>query len=148
MPKDKKKASTGSKPEGKKKDAGKKKAFVAQALVEALPQGEAPSVRLDAATGTLVLGIPAGQKGDKGERGPAGRRETAGQKESPAPPGRRDRWDPRGRRGRVVKQVHAAKQGRPVHGGNSGSGCATREAETASRCATCWSQQMEHSATS
>ena len=72
MPKDKKKAGAGSKPGSKKKDAGKKKAVLAHAVVESLPPGETPTVRLDAATETLVLGIPSGLKGDKGERGPAG----------------------------------------------------------------------------
>ena len=78
MPKDKKKAGAG-KPEEKQKDAGKpvkekkvKKAVLAGVTVESLPPGAVPAARLDPVTSTLVLGIPSGQKGDKGERGPAG----------------------------------------------------------------------------
>ena len=99
MPKDKKKAGAGSKPEGKKKDAGKKKAFVAHALVESLPPGDAPTVRLDAATGTLALGIPAGQKGDKGERGPAGAPGDRGPKGEPGSTGPQGPVGPQGPQG-------------------------------------------------
>ena len=103
MPKDKKKAGAGSKPGSKKKDAGKKKAVLAHAVVESLPPGETPTVRLDAATETLVLGIPSGLKGDKGERGPAGLpggSRTRGR--ARFEPARRDRSDHRDRRERGV----------------------------------------------
>ncbi len=70
MPKDKKKASAGSKAEGKKKQAGKKRPVIASAVIEALPVGGTPSARVEEAT--LYIGLPPGEKGDRGERGPAG----------------------------------------------------------------------------
>ena len=88
MPKDKKKAS-----------AGKKKAVLAHAIAESLPPGETPTVRLDAATETLVLGIPAGQKGDKGELGPAGAGGDRGPKGEPGTTGPQGPVGPQGPQG-------------------------------------------------
>jgi hypothetical protein len=109
MPKDKKKAGAGSKPQGKKKDPGKsvkekksKKAVLAGVTVESLSPGAVPAARLDAATGTLVLGIPSGQKGDKGDRGPAGaagERGPKGETGSTGPQGPVGPQGPQGARG-------------------------------------------------
>src|SRR5208337_2849329 len=106
MPKDKKKAAEGSKPEGKKKDPGKpakekkaRKAVLAGVTGQSLSPGEVPAARLDPATSMLVLGIPAGQKGDKGERGLVGERGPKGEPGATGPQGPVGPQGPQGARG-------------------------------------------------
>ncbi len=117
MSKDKKKAGAG-KPEEKQKDAGKpakekkaKKAVLAGVTVESLPAGGVPAARLDPVTGTLVLGIPAGQKGDKGERGLAGERGPKGETGATGPQGPVGPQGPQGARGEAGPRGESGQVG-------------------------------------
>ena len=134
MPKDKKKAGAGSKPAGKKKDNGKKNPALTNATVESLPPGAAPMARLDAATGTLVLGIPSGQKGDKGERGPAGLAGERGPKGEPGATGPQGPVGPQGPQGARGDPGPRGEQGPAGPRGEPGvgiryEGSANRETE-------------------
>jgi hypothetical protein len=106
MPKDKKKAGAGSKTAGKEKGPGKppkekkaKKVALTNVTAEALAPGAAPTARLDQTSGTLVLGLPAGPKGDKGERGPVGERGPKGEPGATGPQGPVGPQGPQGARG-------------------------------------------------
>jgi hypothetical protein len=106
MPKDKKKAGAGSKPQGKQqgherpaKEKKAKKAVLAGVTVQALSAGEVPTARLDAATNTLVLGIAAGQKGERGPAGAAGERGPKGEPGATGPQGPVGPQGPQGARG-------------------------------------------------
>ena len=104
MPKDKKKDGK-SKPAGKK-DAGKalkgkkeKKVSFTAVAAEPVAPGGAPTARIDEPSGTLVLGLPSGLKGDKGDRGAAGERGPKGENGSTGPQGPVGPQGPQGARG-------------------------------------------------
>jgi hypothetical protein len=130
MPKDKKKAGAGSKAAEKQKDPGKppkqkkvKKGAIAAVTAEALAPGAAPSARLDQATGTLILGLPAGQKGDKGERGPAGpagERGAKGETGATGPQGPVGPQGPQGARGEAGPRGEPGARGEPGPAGAHG----------------------------
>jgi hypothetical protein len=121
MPKDKKKKDGGMKPAGKKKDMGKspkekkgKKTFFAALTAEPLAPGGAPTARFDEPSGTLVLGLPSGLKGDKGDRGAAGDRGPKGETGSTGPQGPVGPQGPQGARG------EQGPRGEPGPGGPAG----------------------------
>jgi hypothetical protein len=106
-------------PKGKKKTIQKtpkekkaKKTALSAVTAALLPPGEAPTALLDAATGTLTLGLPAGQKGDKGERGPAG---------PPGERGLRGETGPAGPQGPVGPQGPQGARSEPGPRGEAGS---------------------------
>ncbi len=142
MPKGKKK--TVQKPPKEKKA---KKAALSAVTAVLLPAGEAPTALLDASTGALSLGIPAGQKGDKGERGPAGASGERGPRGETGLAGPRDRSVPRVPREREANRARGAKldlvvnRGPQEQRGNKGSAFATREGRGRT-CATSWWQRM------
>jgi len=105
MPKDKKKEG-GSKTAGKKKDLGKspkgkkgKKTFFTAIAAESLAPGGAPTARFDEPSGTLVLGLPSGPKGEKGDRGAPGDRGPKGETGATGPQGPVGPQGPQGARG-------------------------------------------------
>jgi hypothetical protein len=124
MPKDKKKSGAGSKAAEKKKDGGKKKGPVLKAVAEALLAGQPPTAQMDAATGTLVLGIPSGQKGDKGERGPSGTAGERGTKGEPGATGPQGPVGPQGPQGARGEQGPRGEAGTAGSHGEPGVGIA------------------------
>jgi hypothetical protein len=110
MPKDKKKTIHKTPKEKKAK-----KTALSAVTATVLPPGEAPTALLDAARGTLTLGLPVGQKGDKGERGPAGLSGERGLKGVSGPTGPQGPVGPRVPRERAARQVPAVKQGRKAN---------------------------------
>jgi hypothetical protein len=137
MPKDKKKAGAGSKTEkgpGKQpKEKKVKKSALANVMAEALAPGAAPTARLDQATSTLVLGLPAGPKGDKGERGPVGERGPKGEPGATGPQGPVGPQGPQGARG------EQGQRGEPGPAGSTGEpGIGIRYEGSGSRESVCY----------
>jgi Collagen triple helix repeat (20 copies) len=115
MPKGKKK--TVQKPPKEKKA---KKAALSAVTALLLPAGEAPTALLDAATGTLSLGIPAGPKGDKGEKGPTGERGPRGETGFAGPQGPVGPQGPQGARSEPGPRGEAGPRGEPGSAGAKG----------------------------
>jgi hypothetical protein len=111
MPKDKKKTIHKTPKEKKAK-----KTELSAVTATVLPPGEAPTALLDAASGTLTLGLPVGQKGDKGERGPAGlsgERGLKGESGPTGPQGPVGPQGPQGARSETGPRGEAGPQGEP-----------------------------------
>ena len=112
MAKNKNKADSPTKKKGKVKKA--RGVTLSGVTVTVLGLSEAPYATLDEATGMLTLGLPRGEKGEKGP----GRRENGARKVSRGLPGRRARLVRRDRRereesrGRGVNRDRAEKRAR------------------------------------
>jgi hypothetical protein len=100
MPKKGKKTRKDAKAEAESAGAGKPKkkvkAGISGIAVTTVGVGEAPFARLDEATGVLSLGLPKGEKGDRGSAGPVGER---GPKGDPGPQGPQGPVGPQGPQG-------------------------------------------------
>lgn len=113
MAKNKNKADSPTKKKGKVKKA--RGVTLSGVTVTVLGPSEAPYATLDEATGMLTLGLP---RGEKGEKGPARCRENGARKVSRGLPGRRARLVRRDRRereesrGRGVNRDRAEKRAR------------------------------------
>ncbi len=105
---------------GKKGKAGAEKGGVSQVSVTMLGAGEAPHAQLSVETGVLSLGLPKGEKGDRGpagaqgERGPkgdAGQQGPQGPVGPQGPQGARGEPGPRGEAGMGVRYAGGPAEG-------------------------------------
>ena len=89
MPKEKKakKNKTDAKAAKPEKPGKAKKGAITGASVMVLGPGEAAYARLEEGTGTLSLGLPRGEKGERGPAGPPGRARPQGGRRIAGAPG-------------------------------------------------------------
>jgi len=130
MAKDKKKKARGGaeaavpeKPEKARKEKKGKKGVLSGVSITLLGVGETPTARLDPATGTLALGLPAAAHGEKGERGPAGpagERGPRGEAGATGPQGPVGPQGPQGARGEAGPRGEPGARGEPGPAGPRG----------------------------
>ena len=96
---------------GKKGKAGAEKGGVSQVTVTMLGAGEAPHAQLSVETGVLSLGLPKGEKGDRGPGSTRRARSQGGRR--PGAPGTRGAAGTSGGTGRA-RAARRSRNGRPV----------------------------------
>ena len=113
MPKEKKakKNKTDAKAAKSEKPGKAKKSAITGASVMVLGPGEAAYARLDEGSGTLSLGLPRGEKGERGPAGPPGERGPKGDVGPQGPQGPVGPQGPQGSRGEPGARGEAGGKG-------------------------------------